>query len=85
VPAILVPFVVKTTTHQRTNAEFLAQHGAAIHLPQPEMTPARVADLLRGLTRDALLAMAQRAQSIGRPNATRTVADAIEHLAKATA
>ncbi len=85
VPAILVPFVVKTTAHQRTNAEFLAQHGAAIHLPQAEMTPARVADLLRGLTRDALLSMAQRAQSIGRPNATRTVADAIEHLAKATA
>jgi UDP-N-acetylglucosamine--N-acetylmuramyl-(pentapeptide) pyrophosphoryl-undecaprenol N-acetylglucosamine transferase len=44
-----------------------------------------VAELLRGLTRDALLAMAQRAQSIGRPNATRTVADAIEHVVKATA
>jgi UDP-N-acetylglucosamine--N-acetylmuramyl-(pentapeptide) pyrophosphoryl-undecaprenol N-acetylglucosamine transferase len=84
-PGILVPFVVKTTAHQRTNAEFLAQHGAAIHLPQSEMSPARVAELLRGLTRDALLAMAQRAQSIGRPNATRTVADAIEHVVKATA
>jgi hypothetical protein len=26
--------------------------------------------------------MAQRAQAIGRPNATRMVADAIEHIAK---
>jgi UDP-N-acetylglucosamine--N-acetylmuramyl-(pentapeptide) pyrophosphoryl-undecaprenol N-acetylglucosamine transferase len=85
VPAILVPFVVKTTAHQRTNAEFLAQHGAAIHLPQGELTAARVAELLRGLTRDTLLGMAQRAQAIGRPNATRMVADAIEHIAKAVA
>jgi UDP-N-acetylglucosamine--N-acetylmuramyl-(pentapeptide) pyrophosphoryl-undecaprenol N-acetylglucosamine transferase len=85
VPAILVPFVVKTTAHQRTNAEFLAQHGAAIHLPQGEMNAARVADLLRGLTREQLLDMAQRGQAIGRPNATRMVADAIEHLAKEAA
>jgi len=85
VPAILVPFVVKTTAHQRTNAEFLARHGAAIHLPQGELTAARVAELLRGLSRDQLFAMAQRAQSIGRPNATRMVADAIEHIAQAAA
>ena len=85
VPAILVPFVVKTTQHQRSNAEFLAQHGAAIHLPQGELTPSRVAELLRGLTRTRLLEMAQRAQALGRPNATRTVADAIEHIVKAQA
>jgi UDP-N-acetylglucosamine--N-acetylmuramyl-(pentapeptide) pyrophosphoryl-undecaprenol N-acetylglucosamine transferase len=82
VPAILVPFVVKTTAHQRTNAEFLARHGAAIHLPQGEMSATRVAELLRGLTREKLVDMAQRAQSIGRPNATRMVADAIEHIAR---
>lgn len=85
VPAILVPFVVKTTAHQRTNAEFLAQHGAAVHLPQGELTAARVAELLGGLTRERLLEMALRAQSIGRPNATRMVADAIEHIAKEAA
>jgi UDP-N-acetylglucosamine--N-acetylmuramyl-(pentapeptide) pyrophosphoryl-undecaprenol N-acetylglucosamine transferase len=85
VPAILVPFVVKTTAHQRTNAEFLAQHGAAIHLPQGELTAARAAELLRGLSREKLLDMALRAQSVGRPNATRMVADAIEHIAKAAA
>lgn len=83
VPAILVPFVVKTTAHQRDNAAFLAQHGAAIHLPQGDMTVERVADLLRGLSREQLLAMAQKAQSLGRPQATRTVADAIEHIVAA--
>ena len=85
VPAILVPFVVKTTAHQRSNAQFLAGQGAAIHLPQSELTPARVAELLRGLTRARLLEMAQRAQALGRPNATRMVADAIEHIAREAA
>jgi len=82
VPAILVPFVVKTTSHQRANAEFLASQGAAIHLPQAQMTPARVAEQLLGLTRERLLDMAQKARTIGRPNATRMVADAIEHIAR---
>jgi UDP-N-acetylglucosamine--N-acetylmuramyl-(pentapeptide) pyrophosphoryl-undecaprenol N-acetylglucosamine transferase len=85
VPAILVPFVVKTTAHQRANAQFLARHGAAIHLPQGELTPERVAGVLRGLDRTQLLDMAQKAQALGRPTATRTVADAIEHIAKAGA
>ncbi len=81
VAAILVPFVVRTTQHQRTNAEFLAQHGAAIHLPQSEMTPATLARRIGDLTRAQLVAMAERARALGKPNATRTVADAIEHIA----
>jgi UDP-N-acetylglucosamine--N-acetylmuramyl-(pentapeptide) pyrophosphoryl-undecaprenol N-acetylglucosamine transferase len=84
VAAILVPFVVRTTQHQRTNAEFLAQHGAAIHLPQSEMTPATLARRIGELTRAELVAMAERARALGKPNATRTVADAIEHIAAAT-
>ena len=83
VPAILVPFVARTTAHQRDNAAFLAQHGAAIHLPQGELSADRVAEVLRGLTREQLLEMAQRAQSLGKPGATRTVADAIEHIVAA--
>jgi UDP-N-acetylglucosamine--N-acetylmuramyl-(pentapeptide) pyrophosphoryl-undecaprenol N-acetylglucosamine transferase len=84
VAAILVPFVVRTTQHQRTNAEFLAQHGAAIHLPQSEMTPQTLARRIGELTRAELVAMAERARALGKPNATRTVADAIEHIAAAT-
>ena len=50
----------------------------AIHLPQGELTPGRLADLLSGLTRDALLAMAaRRARWRGRSAAAR-VADEIE-------
>lgn len=83
VPAILVPLVVKTTAHQRANAEFMASHGAALHLPQTELSAATLATTLAGLDRARLLTMAHSAQAIGRPNATRTVADAIEHIAEA--
>ena len=83
VPAILVPLVVKTTAHQRANAEFMASHGAALHLPQTELSAASLVNTLTGLDRARLLAMARSAQAIGRPNATRTVADAIEHIAEA--
>ena len=43
VASVLVPLVVSTTQHQRTNAEFLAARGAAMHLPQVELTAARLA------------------------------------------
>ncbi len=80
VPAVLVPLIASTTTHQRDNATMMAAHGAAIHLPQAELTPRRLADVLRGTTRDNLLAMAERARSLARPRAAARVADEIQKL-----
>lgn len=80
VPAVLVPLVVSTTAHQRDNARFMAQHEAAIHLPQDELTPESLHALLSGLTRERLLAMAQRAHALARPRAAGRVADEIEKL-----
>ncbi len=80
VASILVPLVVSTTSHQRDNASWLASHGAGLHLPQAEMTPRRLADLLSGLTRDALLAMAGKARALARPRAAGRVADELERL-----
>ena len=82
VPAILVPLVVSTTSHQRDNAAWMAQQGAAIHLPQADLTPARLAETLRGLDRAALLAMADRARRLARPHAAARVADEIEKLVR---
>ena len=84
VPALLVPLVVSTTAHQRDNAEFMADHGAALHLPQRDLTPARLAALLRGLSRDELLAMAEKARALARPHAAARVADEIEGLVART-
>ena len=65
VASVLVPLVVSTTSHQRDNAQFLAQHGARDRIcRRRELTPAALADLLRGLDRDALLAMATKARAL---------------------
>jgi UDP-N-acetylglucosamine--N-acetylmuramyl-(pentapeptide) pyrophosphoryl-undecaprenol N-acetylglucosamine transferase len=81
VPSILVPLVVSTTQHQRTNAEFMAGKGAALHLPQDQLTAERLATLLAGLTRAQLLGIAAAARALGRPDATATVAAVIEKVA----
>ena len=83
VAAVLVPLVASTTSHQRDNAAWLAGHGAGVHLPQAELTPRRLADLLAGFTRDTLLAMASAARALARPHAAARVADAIEGLVPA--
>ena len=69
-------------TLRRDNAQFMAQHGAAIHLPQTEMSPDKLAELLQGLDRRQLLAMAEKAKALGRPRAAARVADEIESLVK---
>ena len=83
VAAVLVPLIVSTTSHQRDNAQWLAGQGAGIHLPQAELTPQRLAELLKGLTREALLAMASKARSLAKPKAAARVADQIEGLVPA--
>ena len=80
VPALLVPLIVSTTSHQRDNAAHMAQHGAAVHLPQAELSAQRLADALRGLDRAQLLAMANEARALARPQAAARVADLIESL-----
>jgi UDP-N-acetylglucosamine--N-acetylmuramyl-(pentapeptide) pyrophosphoryl-undecaprenol N-acetylglucosamine transferase len=81
VASILVPLIVSTTAHQRDNAEFMARHGAALHKPQRELTPQGLAALLAGLTRPALLQMAEKARALSKPHAAARVADQIEALA----
>jgi UDP-N-acetylglucosamine--N-acetylmuramyl-(pentapeptide) pyrophosphoryl-undecaprenol N-acetylglucosamine transferase len=81
VPAILVPFPHAVDDHQTTNARFLADAGAAILIQQSELTPERLAELIAGFDRTRLLEMATRARGLGRPDATRSVAQACMELA----
>ena len=80
VASVLVPLIVSTTSHQRDNATWLASHGAGIHLPQTELSPRKLAELLAGLTRETLLAMATKARALAKPRAAARVADQIERL-----
>jgi len=82
IASILVPLLASTTTHQRDNALWLAAAGAAIHLPQAELNAQSLATLLRSFTRERLLTMAECARALGKPQATDTVADEIEAIAR---
>ena len=81
VPAVLVPLVIRTTAHQRDNAEYMARHAAAIHLPQAEFTAASLGEQLLGLDRAQLLELAVNARALARPHAAARVADELEKLA----
>lgn len=78
--SILIPFPHAVDDHQTANARFLANAGAAILLPQPELTPARLS-LLRTLSREQLLQMAEKARALAKPEAATTVARACMELA----
>ena len=80
--SLLVPLVVSTTAHQRDNANFMAQAGAALHLPQAEATPQRLAQLLTETPRARCLELAEAARALARPKAAERVADQIESLVK---
>jgi UDP-N-acetylglucosamine--N-acetylmuramyl-(pentapeptide) pyrophosphoryl-undecaprenol N-acetylglucosamine transferase len=81
VASILVPFPHAVDDHQTTNARFLASAGAAILLPQNELTPERLA-LIRDLKRPQLLEMAEKARALAMPDATITVANVCTETAK---
>lgn len=83
VASVLVPLVISTTSHQRDNAQWMARHGAAIHLPQSELTKDRLVALIKGMTRERALAMAQCARALARPDAAARVADQIESMVAA--
>ncbi len=81
IASILVPFPSAVDDHQTANARFLASAGAAILLPQSELTPVRLAELRR-LPREQLLQMAERARALARSDATATVAATCADLVK---
>jgi UDP-N-acetylglucosamine--N-acetylmuramyl-(pentapeptide) pyrophosphoryl-undecaprenol N-acetylglucosamine transferase len=80
--SVLVPFPHAVDDHQTANARFLADQGAAILLPQADLTPEKLAALLRTLERPRLLEMARKARGLGKPDAARIVAERCMELAK---
>jgi len=74
VASVLVPFPHAVDDHQSANARFLSEQGAALLLPQAELTSEKLAATLRALDRPRLLEMARRARGLGKPDAARRVA-----------
>jgi UDP-N-acetylglucosamine--N-acetylmuramyl-(pentapeptide) pyrophosphoryl-undecaprenol N-acetylglucosamine transferase len=79
--SVLVPFPHAVDDHQSANARFLSEQGAALVVSQEKITPGSLADLIRSLDRKALLAMAEKARVLGKPEAARIVADRCVELA----
>ena len=71
VGAILVPFPAAVDDHQTHNAQFLVQENAAVLIHDRDVTPERLATELQRLCegRGKLLAMAERARLLAKPNA----------------
>jgi UDP-N-acetylglucosamine--N-acetylmuramyl-(pentapeptide) pyrophosphoryl-undecaprenol N-acetylglucosamine transferase len=81
VASVLVPYPHAVDDHQTGNARFLAEAGAAVLMPQTELTPQRLAALLQKMNRERLLAMAVKARECAKPDATARVADVCAGLA----
>ena len=79
--AIFVPFPFAVDDHQTTNAHFLVEQGGGWLLPQADLTAQSLAARLQQLTRDQLLACAEKAHQQRKMNATREVVVACEELA----
>jgi UDP-N-acetylglucosamine--N-acetylmuramyl-(pentapeptide) pyrophosphoryl-undecaprenol N-acetylglucosamine transferase len=80
VPMVIVPLPTAANDHQTANAKVLERAGAAIHLPQAELTADRLDRDVGGLLEDRarLATMAAAAKARGRPRAAAEIAG---HLA----
>jgi len=79
VPAILVPFPAAVDDHQTCNARFVVEKGAAVLLPESELTPLSLAAALRRMLeagRPQLMRMAQAARATAITDADQRLADA---------
>jgi len=83
VASVIVPLPGAIADEQTHNARFLVDAGAASLIPQAELTPQLLADMLAAYERKSLLPMAIAARSVARTDATERVADACIELARA--
>ena len=84
VPAVLVPLPSAPGDHQTANAAALVRTGAAVLVPDDELTAERLADELEPLVEDPdrLQAMGKAALGVARPDAADRVAALVEHHAR---
>jgi UDP-N-acetylglucosamine--N-acetylmuramyl-(pentapeptide) pyrophosphoryl-undecaprenol N-acetylglucosamine transferase len=78
---VFVPFPFAVDDHQTTNAQFLVSQGGGWLMPQTEMTPGRLADLLQKTERSTLIQRGLSAQKMQKLRATDAVVAACEELA----
>jgi len=78
--ALFVPFPAAVDDHQTRNARFLVDQGAGWLLPQSQLSPEKLADMLQKTERSALLKKALEAKMLQKIDATEKIVAACEEL-----
>ncbi len=80
--SILIPFPHATDNHQEVNARALVEAGAALMFREAELTGAKLAETLRTLKKEPerLRQMEKKAGLLGRPEASKELADVLVEL-----
>ena len=83
-PSILIPYAAATGDHQTANARGLVAAGAAILIPESQLTPQSVAEQITAVldNPDGALQMALSAAAAGKPDATEHLVSLVETLAR---
>jgi UDP-N-acetylglucosamine--N-acetylmuramyl-(pentapeptide) pyrophosphoryl-undecaprenol N-acetylglucosamine transferase len=78
-PAVLVPYPHATGDHQSSNADWMAQAGAAVVIPDAELEPQRLRDVVGELLGDEvrLEQMTAASRSLAKPDAAKQVAEEV--------
>jgi UDP-N-acetylglucosamine--N-acetylmuramyl-(pentapeptide) pyrophosphoryl-undecaprenol N-acetylglucosamine transferase len=78
-PAILVPYPHATGDHQTANARWMERAGAAVVVPDAQLTPARLLAEIEALLADParLEAMGRASAGLGRPDAAQRIAEEV--------
>ena len=78
-----MPFPFAVDDHQTKNAEFLSKAGAAVLMPQSQLTPQVLAQSLVSITRTELLEMSNQALKKAKPFSTSRVAEVCKEVSLA--
>ncbi|WP_344637337.1 UDP-N-acetylglucosamine--N-acetylmuramyl-(pentapeptide) pyrophosphoryl-undecaprenol N-acetylglucosamine transferase [Kitasatospora cystarginea] len=78
-PAVLIPLEPTAADEQRRNADYLAEHGAAVAITRPNVTADRLEQGVRRLIEDDALRteMAAKSRALGHPDAAQALADLV--------
>ncbi|MEO9574009.1 MAG: undecaprenyldiphospho-muramoylpentapeptide beta-N-acetylglucosaminyltransferase [Tateyamaria sp.] len=83
-PSILIPYAAATGDHQTANARGLVAVGAAILIPESQLTVEAMAEQIAAVldTPDAASQMSRAATEFGKPEATENLVHLVETLAQ---
>lgn len=80
--ALFVPFPFAVDDHQTTNAQFLADQGAAWLVQQSQLTPASLAEMLLNIERSILINKGLESNKLQKIEATDCIVAACEEVVK---